>query len=75
VERINAFFGYRAVAELRIVQGHVQTPEKPVALPLPAVRRPAAPAVPLPGLAEVRDEALREALARMQKGVARRAAQ
>jgi hypothetical protein len=65
IDRINAYFGYRAVAEIRIVQGPVvragQTPPK----------RPAAPAGPSsPEVARVEDTALRDALARLEASIA-----
>lgn len=63
IERINAYFGYAAVAELRIVQGPVGAeprstsrttlPPRPASQPLPAE------------LAQVADPALRDALARL----------
>src|SRR5262245_25224638 len=70
IERINAYFGYAAVAELRIVQGPVGAersgaragpngPNGPMALaPRPAAR-------PFAEVAEVADPGLRDALARL----------
>lgn len=67
VERVNAFFGYRAVASARIVQGPVRraTPESP-ALPKvdAATERRIADEV-----AAVEDEGLRAALHRLGQGV------
>jgi hypothetical protein len=63
IERINAYFGYAAVAELRIVQGpvggeprsimHPPWPSRPASRPLTAE------------VAEIADPGLREALARL----------
>jgi hypothetical protein len=63
IERINAYFGYAAVAELRIVQAPVGE--------APAARRPARrTAEPLTHeVAGVADAGLREALARLGAGV------
>jgi hypothetical protein len=63
IERINSYFGYAAVAELRIVQAPVGE--------APAVRRPARrTAEPLTHeVAGVADAGLREALARLGAGV------
>jgi hypothetical protein len=63
-ERINAYFGYAAIAELRIVQA-------PIARSAAAAPR-AVPAVLAPFLAEVQgiaDPALRQALSRLGAGV------
>lgn len=70
MERINAYFGYRAVAELRIVQ-----------LPAGSLARPRTAAVPLSrhagpppaDVAAVSDEKLRDALTRMAQGLTTRA--
>jgi len=69
VERINSYFGYRAVAELRIVQGSVCRLKSPAA---PAKSRSAQKAVnPRPAeLAAVSDEKLRAALSLLGLGVA-----
>ena len=63
IERINAYFGYAAVAELRIIQAPVGE--------APVVRRPARrPAEPLTHeVAGVADAGLRDALARLGAGV------
>lgn len=66
IERINAHFGYRAVAELRILQAP---------LPAPRQARPASPpvvpgpSVPSAELAAVADDRLRSALASLQSGL------
>ena len=66
VERINAYFGYRAVADLRIVQAPMAkaVPAPPVQV---ARREPAK--IALPG---VTDGALRAALERMAHGIVMR---
>jgi hypothetical protein len=63
IERINAYFGYAAVAELRIVQAPVTAPlhDRPATRPAPT---------PLTHeVAGVADIALRDALARLGAGV------
>jgi hypothetical protein len=67
IERINGYFGYAAVAQLRIVQG-------PVARAAPAAKhlRPSAPeahARPPQELAGIADAGLRTALTRLGTGV------
>lgn len=68
IERINASFGYRAVAELRFIQA-------PIAVAPSRTGRPVVPFEPAasdPGeLACIHDEALRAALARLQASVRR----
>jgi hypothetical protein len=67
VERVNAFFGYRAVAQARVVQGPVNSaaPEsRPVPAPDPADERRVAADV-----AAIEDEGLRAALHRLGVGV------
>ena len=67
VERVNAFFGYRAVAGARIIQGPVRrvAPESPAPPKVDAAtdRRIA------DQIAEVADESLRAALHRLGQGV------
>jgi hypothetical protein len=67
VERVNAFFGYRAVAQARVVQGPVgaRAPEPPAAKPMDEVtaRRIASET------AAVEDDGLRAALERLGRGV------
>lgn len=68
IDRINAYFGYRAVAELRLVQGPVENAATAAA----AARRalPQRPnATPSPDVAGVADDGLREALARLEASV------
>ena len=64
VERINAYFGYRAVADLRIVQAPIAKAVPPAQV---ARREPAK--IALPG---VTDGALRAALERMAHGIVMR---
>jgi hypothetical protein len=59
IERINAYFGYRAVSQLRIVQAPVAPPPASVA----PLRRPAEPLTH--EVAGIRDQGLRLALARL----------
>jgi hypothetical protein len=61
VERINSYFGYRAIADLRLLQAPVAA--RPAATP--AARTPVAPAVDL----AYGDEPLGRALARLEAGV------
>ena len=70
VERINSYFGYRAVAELRIVQAPI-APLKPSHRDLVTTGPRPAPG-PAPDLSSVTDERLRAALERLQLGLARR---
>lgn len=63
IERINAYFGYAAIAELRIIQGPIASNDKPAATPK-AVLRPLTREV-----ANVGDEPLRAALARLGASV------
>lgn len=68
LERINGYFGYRAVADLRILQAPL---EKPASLPQ---ARPAPPPAPdAPELSGIADERLRNALARLKSGLLSRA--
>lgn len=69
-ERINGYFGYRAIAEIRVVQTPIGAGAglRPAPLPVSAVSRPA-PRAPLPALAAIADDGLRQALARMQAGI------
>ena len=65
IERINSYFGFRAVTELRIVQAPLtaRAEAEPRRLPL----KPTAPPV---DVSTVKDEGLRAALERMSLGVA-----
>lgn len=67
IERINAYFGYRAVAEMRIVQAPVT---RAAAAEKRAMRATANPAPePLPEVEMVQDKGLRDALERFQAGL------
>lgn len=71
IQRINAYFGYRAVAELRILQ----LPAGSFAGSRSAPLAPTRPAEPPPAhVAAIADEGLRDALARMAHGLTVRAA-
>jgi hypothetical protein len=65
IERINAYFGYAAVAQLRVVQAPIKVPSS-VAIP-PPVR--AAPPPLTQEVADIADPALRGALARLGASV------
>jgi hypothetical protein len=67
LERINAYFGYRAVAELRLLQAPLVA-AKPAPVPLRT-----APACEAPELAGIADERLRAALQRLKQGLMSRA--
>jgi hypothetical protein len=65
IDRINAYFGYRAVAEIRLIQA----PLIRSAMPLP--RGPAKPAAPPTAAVQaIENEALREALAALEASIA-----
>lgn len=68
IDRINAYFGYRAVTELRIVQAPIvrHTRATPARPPLVAMSPPPA------DVARVENAVLREALARMAAGLSAR---
>ena len=67
LERINAYFGYRAVAELRLLQA-------PLAVSGPAPTPPRAiPTCEAPELSGIADESLRGALQRLKQGLMSRA--
>ena len=63
LERINVFFGYRAVAELRIIQAPLA---KSACAPKRAASPPSISPSDAPELADIADEQLREALARLK---------
>lgn len=74
IERINSYFGYRAVAELRIVQvPHIKPPQAVAVPPLTPVAAPAA-AKPREELAQITEPCLRAALERMAEGLGARMA-
>jgi hypothetical protein len=66
IERINAYFGYRAVESLRLVQGVPPVAERPRPAP------PARQSAPVPELDAIADAALRHALERMAHGIVMR---
>ena len=70
IERINAYFGYRAVADLRIIQAPIERRADPRTPPAP----PRTVAPPPAEVAAIQDAGLREALARMAAGLRERAA-
>jgi hypothetical protein len=72
VERINGYFGYRAISELRLLQAPLRGARDP------AGSRSAPPAGPpppcaAPELADIADERLRAALTRLKSGLLARA--
>ena len=67
IDRINGYFGYRAVADIRIVQTQVASSQPPL-----TASKPRGPVIPEPVLATVTDDGLRAALERMQSGLATR---
>ena len=64
IERLNASFGYRAVAEIRLVQAPLE-PRKARA----RRSQPAPGPEQLPALSEIREEKLRQAIARLASGI------
>lgn len=72
IERINGYFGYRAIVDIRIVQAPLLGSEQRPSAALPA--RPRPQATPPQELVCVADEPLRAALATMQAGIAGRRA-
>jgi hypothetical protein len=69
IDRINAYFGYRAIADLRIVQER----RADVSATVTPVRKPTRPVVPEPTLETIGNPDLRAALERMQVGLSSRA--
>ena len=68
IERINGHFGYRAVAELRILQAPLAKQTASKIVPRPVAVPPSA----APELAGIADERLRTALATLKDGLMRR---
>lgn len=68
IERLNASFGYRAVAEIRLIQAPLEKRERRVSIPLPP-----APPEKLVALKDIGDERLRDAMARLASGIAAKA--
>lgn len=67
IERINRYFGYGAIAAVKITQGNLKHRAK--AWPVPP---PPAPAEMVAGIAGVEDPGLKDALTRLAAGVASR---
>jgi hypothetical protein len=70
IERINAYFGYRAVADLRLIQAPLEGANTRPVVPVPS--RPASP--PPSDVLAIGDEGLRAALVRMAAGLSQRTA-
>lgn len=71
VEKVNRYLGYRAIAEVRILQvplAELGMPSEPPVLSAPARPRD----IVAPGLDQIGDEKLRTALERMKAGIAGR---
>jgi hypothetical protein len=68
IERVNAFFGYRAVARLAIVQGPLALPDGPAAVPRRPLKNEERQALDQ-GLAELEDGALKSALQRLGEAI------
>jgi len=62
IERLNASFGYRAVAEIRLVQAPLEKRESRAGRPAPAPQS-------APGLERITEERLRLAMARLAGGI------
>lgn len=65
-DRINAYFGYAAISQIRILQAPVAPPEKARTHRTPAANTNNPP---LADLSQIEDEGLRDALARMEAGI------
>lgn len=63
LERVNTYFGYRAVTEMRFLQAPISRAAPRVATP-----RPQLPAYTLPKTAAIRDKGLARALSRLGSG-------
>ncbi len=70
IERINRFFGYRAVARIAMVQGPVEPPAAPSRAALVETQPETAPD-PDPELEAIADESLRAALTRLKRALRR----
>lgn len=71
IDRINSYFGYRAIAEMRIEQVPIAA-EKPSALPRDVVTAKTGGARTSVDLGQISDERLRAALEKVQNGIGRR---
>jgi hypothetical protein len=68
IERINATFGYRAIAELRFIQAPVTASVRPAVALTP--RRPTGGGAPgSPEVAAIEDDALKAALMRLESSI------
>jgi hypothetical protein len=63
LERVNSYFGYRAVTEMRFLQAPITRAQK-----RPRKRKPPLPAYSLPESAGIEDDGLRRALSRLGAG-------
>ena len=70
-ERINGYFGYRAIGEIRIVQTPIVAANAGAqpAPPMASAADCAAPRAPASELVAIADDGLRQALTRMQAGI------
>jgi len=69
IERLNAFFGYRAIGQVRIVQGPVAAPSTPGAVRRQPRLDPEAEHALAEELADIDDDDLRAALEKLGRGV------
>jgi hypothetical protein len=65
IERLNASFGYRAVADIRVVQAPLEKRKTRTVQPLPVLD-----ASELPALSDIHEQRLRAAVARLAGGIA-----
>ena len=72
IERINSYFGYRAIADMRIIQTAQEAFCEPKPTPRQVVARKSQGSGPSPDLSQVTDEPLRAALERLQRSLADR---
>ena len=72
ISRINGHFGYGAVADLRITQGHIPVRQPKKSLLTPPVLAPEQEQALQQSLAGVEDDEMREALARLGRRLAAR---
>lgn len=72
LERVNSYFGYRAIADLRLLQAPIPRAARPADVPQQAIPRRMAGGTPAED--KYGDEPLGRALARLEAGVRRRAA-
>jgi hypothetical protein len=73
MERINAYFGYRAIAELRVIQAPFETAgTNATRKPRQAVAKKPRPAGPAPDMSHVGDDDLRAALEKLHRNLSSR---